>query len=416
MFKIKGFRNTDEWQLIVSAGGQFFLLMVGLTVLRPVRDAMGVQAGVESLPHLFTATWIGMIALVPVFGLATRSLPLRLLIPFIYALVAVQLLGFVVATALNWQPVTNARIFFVWLSVINLFLISLFWSMMSDRLTPDQATRCFSRIAVGGSLGTLVGPTLAAWFAESILTLMGISLACLLLSILMLQTKGEGCPSGTEDNKIDGNPFSGIMRLAKSRSLTGITLLIMLYTMTSTFLYLKQSALVKIAILSQAEQMRYFATLDITTNTLAILGQAWITPRIIRSIGFARALTMIPLLVTVGLAIFSMIQTLPLLFLLLAIHRGGSFAISRPCREMLFTGESREDRYRAKNFSDTTLYRSGDAISAWLFAGMPSGMAAWASTGIAGLWLVVARKLGHRHEQQISTDRSTHEEEKEKSC
>src|SRR6266849_2630969 len=358
----------------------FFFLLCGYYVLRPLRDEMGVQGGVENLPWLFSATFAAMLGVAPLFGWAAARSPRRRLVPWTYLFFIANVLVFYALFALGVAPPAVARAFFVWVSVFNLFVVSLFWSLMADLFRPEQAARLFGFLSAGGSCGALAGPTLTALLAAPV-------------------------------DSIGGTTWSGIAQIPRSPYLLGIVAYVLLYTVLFGFAYLELARMVSATYNDSAQRTALFAQMDLAVNVITLLGQLLVVAKFVEKLGVGAALALLPVL---GLAGFVAIGLVPVLAVLIAfqiLRRAADYAIARPAREMLFTVLTREAKYKSKNFIDTVVFRSGDAASGWVYAalkGLGLGLAGLAAAAIPGviLWLVLGLWLGRQYARKSSTSRA----------
>jgi AAA family ATP:ADP antiporter len=386
----------------------FFCLLCGYYVLRPLRDEMGVQGGVENLPWLFSVTFLAMLAVVPVFGFAASRLPRRRLVPWSYLLFIVSVLAFYALFSGGAYAPAVARAFFVWVSVFNLFVVSLFWSLMADLFKPSQAARLFGFISAGGSCGALAGPTLTASLAAPLGTARLLLVSCLFLALALgcvqALVRRAGADSRTTEpaDSIGGTTWSGIAVILRSPYLLGIVAYVLLYTVIFGFAYLELARLVAATYPDSAERTALFAHVDLAVNVLTLLGQLFLVRKLVEKLGVGVALALLPAL---GLAGFGAIGLAPVLAVLVAfqvLRRAADYAVARPAREMLFTVLTREEKYKSKNFIDTVVFRGGDAASGWVYAALKAlglGLPGLAAAAIPGalLWLAVGLWLGRRH-------------------
>lgn len=408
--------EPQERSAVLWAFGYFFCLLCAYYILRPVRDAMGIAGGVENLHWLFSATFVVMLLAVPLYGWATRRLPRHRLLPMVYGFFIANLLLFYLLFTSGVTPVWTARAFFVWLSVFNLFVVSVFWSFMADLFRQQQAKRLFGLIAAGGSAGAITGPGLTALLATSIETanLLLISCVLLLLAIVCIHQLVHWSDithpqqtRHTEDEPLGGGILAGFRLLIGSPYLIGISLYILLYTTLATFLYFEQAHIVKTAFESSAERTQLFASIDLIVNVLTIFMQLFITSRLLERFGLSIALAVIPVLMAGGFFLLGLSPVLLVLVIFQIIRRAGNYAIAKPSREVLFTILSREEKYKAKNVIDTVVYRGGDAISGWLFTALTAlgmGLSGIAFIGalLALAWAGNGWWLGKRHVPQKS--------------
>lgn len=391
--------------------GCFFCVLCGYYVLRPLRDEMGVQSGVENLPWLFSATFAAMCAVVPLFGFAASRLPRRGLVLWTYLFFVVNVLVFYALFEQGVAPRTVARVFFVWVSVFNLFVVSLFWSLMADLFRPAQAARLFGFISAGGSCGALAGPTLTAVLAAplgtaNLLLVSATFLALALVCIRALVRGAEAPPSSRPDtaqpDSIGGTTWSGVAVIARSPYLLGIVAYVLLYTVLLGFAYLELARLVSETYRDSALRTALFAQVDLAVNVLTLLGQLFLVSKLVEKLGVGAALALLPALGLVGFAIIGIAPTLAVLIVFQVLRRAADYAVARPAREMLFTVLGREAKYKSKNFIDTVVFRGGDTVSGWVYAalkGLGLSIAGLAAAAIPGaiLWLAVGLWLGGRY-------------------
>ncbi len=406
--------RTGELRMLLWSFLYFFSLLCAYYILRPVRDEMGIQGGVENLQWVFTGTFVVMLAAVPLYGWAVARLPRRRLLPAVYLFFIANLLAFHLLMRAGLAPAATARAFFIWVSVFNLFVVSVFWSFMADIFSNAQARRLFGFIAAGGSAGAVSGPALTTLLAPllGIADLLLVSMGFLAITLLcigrLLTNAAAGAanspPAQAAARGTGGGLWAGLRQVLASRYLLGICLYVLLYTTLSTFLYFEQAHIVKAAFEDSAERTRLFATIDLAVNTLTILAQVFITARVVSWLGVGGALAFIPLGVAAGLIALGAFPGLVVLVTVQILRRAGHYAVARPAREMLFTVVGREERYKAKSVIDTLVYRGGDAASAWVYAGLSAlglGLGAIAFIGVplALAWAYNGLLLGRRQER-----------------
>lgn len=400
--------EQGEWRPVAWSFLYFFCLLGGYYVLRPVRDEMGIQAGLENLPWLFTATFVAMLLAVPVYGWAATRFPRRVLLPVVYGFFIVNLLIFYFAFTSGASVSVVARIFFVWLSVFNLFVVSVFWSFMVDIYSREQSRRLFGVIAVGGTVGAIAGPAFTAQAAAvvGVFNLLLVSIAMLsvaLLSIARLRRWArDASPEQADVAALAGHWWDGFARVLQSRYLLGVSGYILLYTTVATFLYFIQAHIVEDAFTDSAQRTRVFALIDLATNSLTVILQLFFTSRIVARWGIAVLLGIVPVVTAVGFLALGWAPVLAAIASIQVLRRAGNYALARPGREMLYGVLPRIDKYKSKNFIDTVVYRGGDAVSGWIYAAMGAlglglGGIAWAAVPIALVWLLVGVFLGHRY-------------------
>lgn len=409
------FLNTahgEERLRVILAAIAFFLLLCSYYVLRPVRDDMAVQTGSDKLQWLFSGTLLFTLMIVPVFGWVVRRVPHARIVPAVYGFLILNLIGFQAAFA-GGVTTALAATFFIWLSVFNLFVVSLFWSRMSDLFSTEASHRVYGFIAAGGTAGALTGPALTALLAPRISTVALLSLATILLAaagacIVLAGRAGRPSSENRPSRPVGGAILAGVPLTLSHPSLRGITALIVCYTAVSTVLYIELVELAGTQYADSGERKAFFAIIDLAVNALALTLQMLGTRRIVQRLGLRKALSIVPLMMLAGLAALGAWRTAIALATVQTLHRAGEYAINRPGREMIYTTVGAESRYKAKSFIDTAVYRASDAASAWLIAAVRgAGLDAVAVVGIpaALLWLVAGFKTGGRHDIQENIDR-----------
>lgn len=419
--------EPQEIKALFWSFSYFFALLCSYYIVRPLRDEMGIAGGVENLQWLFTGTFLAMLAAVPAFGWVTSRYSRKQFLPWVYFFFITNLLVFFVLFHTGLTHAWVARTFFIWTSVFNLFIVSVFWSFMADIFNNDQAKRLFGFVAAGGTAGALAGPALTATLAIPLgpTNLLLISAGCLawaVVCVYRLIAWRDGIASdavvsaaGSEtENSADkgegmgGSIWAGLRLIARSPYLLGIGLLILLYTTLSTFLYFQQAQIIRDSFTDPAHRTTVFAAMDFATNALTILIQLFLTGRIVKTLGLGWTLALIPLLLGAGFLVIGIAPLLGVLIVVQVVRRAGNYAIMRPSREMLFVVLGQEEKYKAKNVIDTAVYRSGDVVSAWAYAGLQalgfglSGIA-FIAVPLAGLWAWLCYKLGRAQEKQAQT-------------
>jgi len=407
--------QQQEVQAIFWSFSYFFALLCSYYILRPMRDEMGIAGGVENLQWLFSATFVAMLAAVPLFGWVSSRFPRRRFLPWLYYFFIVNLLVFFVLFRSDITHAWVARSFFVWVSIFNLFVVSVFWSFMADLFSNEQAKRLFGFIAAGGTVGALVGPVLTAALAIPLgpTNLLLLSACFLLWAVFCVNRLLSSCATPQDSSVVNtaassnveramgGGVFAGIQLVARSPYLLGICVLMLLFTTLATFLYFQQAQIIRDHFADPAARTAVFAAMDLAVNTLTIVIQIFVTGRLVKWLGLAVTLALIPLLLGAGFAVLGCAPVLSVLVVVQVIRRAGNYAIMRPAREMLYVVLGREEKYKAKNFIDTVVYRAGDAMSAWVYAGLRAmgfglGSIAWLAVPLAGVWAWLAYTLGRR--------------------
>jgi AAA family ATP:ADP antiporter len=407
--------EPHETRAVVMAFLFFMFLLGSYYVLRPVRDALGTVYGAKNLQELYTGTTIGTLIAAPVYAAFASRIRLATFLPWVYGFFIVSILVFYGLFTTVQQDRYIAAAFFIWVSVFNLFITSVFWSFMADLFSRSQAKRLFGFIAAGGSVGAAIGPGLTALLAERLgnNTLLLCSCAGFGIAIWFLRQLekeksrvAEGEPDGQTtrlDTKLGGNLFDGFRLLAKSPYLLLIGAFVLLLTWVSTILYFQQADLISQAFDSREARTRTFATVDFIVNSCAILIQMFGTGRIAQRFGIITTLVINPVIMVLAFAAVAISPVLTVLLTVQVVRRVSEYAIARPGREMLFTVVDQESKYKAKNVIDTVIYRTGDLSSAWITSfmqGLGWGVGAIAVFGVlvSAIWGGVAIALGRRYE------------------
>ncbi len=413
--------RPGEGVALLWSAGYFFLVLTAYYIMRPIRDNFGAIDGVENLAWLFTGTLIGVLVLHPIYASLVGRYPRQTFIAWTYRFFFLNLVIFFLLLQ-SGEMATNlwvGRTFFIWLSVFNLFVVSVFWSFMNDLYRPNQAKRLFGVIAVGGTLGATFGSAitsfLAGWFsAAALLLVAGVLLELAVWASRAASSRSNELAAAAEaggdapvarsvsEGAVGGGMMDGIRDVLKSPYLLGIALLMLFFTISSTFIYFFQADLSRAHFGSDsAARTGFFARRDLIVNILTFGLQLFATGRILKKIGLGAGLAILPIASIIGFTVLGVMPTLMMVVTLDVIRRVGNFAIQRPARELLYSVLSRSEKYKAKNFNDTFVYRLGDQLGAWGYAGLTKlGLAltalAFVMLPIAAMWAVLAFWLGRR--------------------
>ncbi|MEP6692829.1 MAG: MFS transporter, partial [Gemmatimonadaceae bacterium] len=363
--------KPNEVRAALLACAYFFFLMSSYFILRPIRDAMAVAAGVSKLPWLFAGTLTAMLVCNPLFAALVTKFPVKRFIGITYQFFALNLIAFYLLMRFAPQhEVWVGRAFFVWTSVFNLFVVSVFWCFMADTFRSEQAKRLFGFIGVGGTLGSIAGSGVTAVLAQRLGTVNLLLVSATLLEIavaivLFFPAVERGTTAEPVENVIGGGLWSGITHVAHSPYLLGISAFLVLYTLGSTVLYFAQTEIIGRYYASKGARTEVLAQMELASQTLTVVTQLFLTGRVIRWIGLAATLAIMPALSIAGFTALAAgaLGVVPLLACFVAfsvLRRGSNFALTNPSMEVLFTVVGREDKYKAKSFIETFVYRAGD--------------------------------------------------------
>lgn len=438
--------RKGEGRALAFSFSYYFLLLCAYYIVRPIRDEMGVAGGVDNLAWLFSGTLLGMMLLHPVFTSLVKRLPRNRFVPLTYRFFIANLVIFF--GLLKLIPLENSvwvgRIFFIWVSVFNLFVISVFWSFMTDIYQSSQSKRLFGMLAVGGTIGAITGSTITSALVAALGPVNLLLISALLLegaarvssalerseqTLALAALEDEQHEQSKDDENaqfipsaaqtqgtieavalkqkeiIGGSVFEGVGDVLRSPYLIGIAVLMLLFTVTSTYLYFMQAEIISGVSQDSRIRTQVFANIDLIVNIITLLTQLFLTGRIMRWFGIGLSLAFLPIVSLLGFGIMGLAPTLMVLVLFQILRRAGNYAIQRPAREVLYTVLPRTEKYKAKNFNDTFVYRVGDQIGAWSYTAM-----AWLGLSVSSLaismipvsavWLVLVLWLGKRYQEK----------------
>ena len=418
--------RREEVAPLLVAAFYFFCVLTALMVLRPARDAIGMQGGLDAIRWLFIGTALVTLAVNPMFGWLVSRFRRLVFITATYVFFAISLVAFYMLIAFAPQAVgeTSGRVFYVWFSVFNLFSTMVFWALMADRFTLEQSKRLFGAIAVGGTLGAIVGPWLATMLAQPLGTPALLLVAAVFLGIAVVaawlvawlqpervpRQVGEAGAGLTADDRavIGGSAWAGLLAAFRSRYLLGISTYVLLLTVTATFIYFTRLQMV--AALGDDVDLRTaaFAQIDLITQVATLLLQLVVAGHLMKRLGVSVALALLPIVVSLGFIGLALVASFAGLIVFDATFRAIQRAITRPARETLFTVVSREDKYKSKAFTDTFVYRGGDVLGAWtegLLGRFGMALVGLASVAVplAVAWAVLGLWLGRRQETMVAS-------------
>ena len=402
--------RPGEARAVGWAFGYFASLLGGYYVLRAVREEMGIRGGVERLHESFLATFLVMLAAVPLYSALVARVPRARAIPLVYRAFLACLVAFMALVALGVAPALTARAFYVWVSVYGLFVVSIFWSYLADLFTSEQGKRLFGFVAAGGSAGAIGGPLLAALLVGQVGVPGLLAVAALLLEVATRCAGALGraapprddAPKAAADHGVGGGAWTGLTLTLRSPYLLALAGLTLLGTATATIVYFQQARLVSALLPDSATRVRLFASVDLGVNLLSLAVQSAGFSRLVKRLGLGAALALHPAVALLGLLAVAAAPTLVVVTLVQALRRVSHYAVERPSREVLFTVVGRGEKYQAKGFIDTIVYRGGDALSAQGAALMAAAGLGLAATALAAApfcvaWLGLVAWVRRRH-------------------
>ena len=397
----------------------FFVVLAGYYVIRPIRDNIGATQ-YENLWWMFSVVLVTMIFANALFSAIVSRMSRRRFIPIAYRFFILNLIIFFVLMQYvppGKQPWVDGC-FFVWVSVFNLFATAVFWGFMTDLFTTEQGKRLFGFIAVGGSLGGILGPIITTSLVHYVSTGLLLLICAAMLEVAAQTVRFFPAEFRRDDAEFDegagaekpigGKFWDGVTNICKSPYLFGLFLFILFYTLTSTWTYFQQSALTKSGFADKAARTAFFAKLDLSVNTLTLLLQIFVTGRLMKFLGVTVTLLFMPALSLFGFAAMGFAPVLSVLAAFQIARRASTFAFMRPAREVLFTVLRREDKYKAKSFIDTFGYRCGDQFGAWSYGALDHvlhftfSMISYIGVPVVAGWCVLGVWLGRKQAQLAS--------------
>lgn len=412
--------DKNELRGLLWATAYGFFIMFSYYILRAVRDEIS-SADRGNLQILWTAVFLVMLVAVPLYSWIASRWSRGVFVPlanrfFIACLVGFWLcLAFLPEAARPWID----RVFYVWTSVFALFVVTVFWGLLADCFDNSQAKRMFSFIAVGSSIGGIVGSSVTAVLADNLPTFSLLLIACVPLEVASWCARvlhrnfgtGEVRVEGESARAISGGALDGMKAVFSSPYLIGIASFIALMTFVSTVLYFQQASLVAEAFTDRGVRTAFFAKVDLAVNVLTIILQVYLTARIIKWIGVGVTLALVPVAVAIGFVALGLYPTLAVLVVIQVFYRAGRYGFTKPAREILWTVLDRKAKYKSKPFLDAAVYRGGDLASGWIYTGLAAlglslGAIALVAAPIAGIWAVLGVGLGRRQETLAAEGRA----------
>ena len=414
-------------QLAIAGWGAatFAALLASYSAFRPVRDTLVLDGNPDQIPWLFLATFVAVSIASPVWSALLARYPRRRFVPRAFHAFAACAVGFAVLVAAGVAPIPVGRAFYVWSAVFNLFVVSVFWSLLADLLGPGTACKLYGPIAAGGTIGTVIGPLLTRLLVGSIgvggvLVMSAVLLELAVIGVHRVRAIAERLPAAgaTEaatpdeaDRPAGGGALTGIAHVVRSPYLAAIVGYVLCTACAATFLYLEQASIVRAAIHDRAARTEYFAAIDLWMSALAFVLQTVIARPALGRFGPGVVLAVLPLAQLAGISVIGFAPSLTALAIVQVISRATTHGLTRPARELLFTVVSRDDKYRAKHAIDTIGYRLGDVSSGWLYSGLEalgagSGALVVAAMPLVAVWLVLATILGVGFRRRVTKEPS----------
>ena len=412
--------EPGEAPAVLASLATLLCTFASYTMLRPVRDALGVTSGLEKIPYLFWGVFLVMLLLQPVYGWLTSRYARSVFLPWVYGFFVLNLLLFWGWFHVQADHTWIARTYYVWVSVFNLFVVAAFWSLMADVFSREQAVRLFGFIWAGASAGGLIGPFVARELALPLgaINLLPISAGLLFVALLLMlhvirlqrsrvaPAAAASADPAVAERGVGGGVLAAFAQVARSPYLLGIAVFVFFMTWVSTFFYLEQQSFVAKVFHNADERARFFATIDFAVQGASLLLQVLLFSRLFRWFGMRGLLMSVPLMMIGAYTLYALVPTFMVLNWMYGIRRVADYGITRPCRDSLFTVVSREEKYQAKSLIDTFAYRGGDALSGSLYKAVTAGLGAghsavgWLGAVISALWMLLPLGLGRGFQQR----------------
>lgn len=411
--------ERDELVAVAWSFVYFFCIMSAYFMLRSVRETMAIISGVQNIPWLFTGTFVLMLLATPVFGRVASRYPRRTFLPWVYYFFVANILIFFVvftyAQENNLSLLWISRAFFVWLSVFNLFVVSVFWSFMADIYTKQQSRRLFGVISAGGSAGAILGPIVTTVLVipigfknlfpiSALLLLLGVFCVYRLRRWVRQRDKERPSEDSVESGRpIGGTAWAGLKFVAEQRYFLAIAIALLCANFLGGAMYMYMAQMVSNTFEGADRQTQVFAFMDASINVLSFIGQLLVVKHSVKKLGIGWTLSLLPLLSVVGFTLLAFNPTFAVIAVFQVLRRSLGFGLSKPTSDMLYSVVSPEAKYKAKNFIDTTMYRLWDVVSTWTIRSIGSiGLSGVAliCVPIAVIWMLIVRWVGREYRRR----------------
>jgi AAA family ATP:ADP antiporter len=410
--------EPGEYTAALWSFAYFFFVLGSYYMVRPIRETMAVESGPETIPLLFTGTFVAMLLATPVFGWVASRFPRRKFLPWVYGFFILNMLAFWAAFSSAVSQGESfawlARVFFVWLSVFNLYVVSVFWSFMADLYTKAQGRRLFGMISAGGSIGALIGGlvTSALVLPIGFQNIFPISAAMLLAAVVCIRQLRQWVeqqqvdPSSTiaSSRPLGGSALAGITHVFQSKYFMAIAGKSIIASLLGTALYMITANLVEGAFAGADKRTLFFSNINVATNTIALIAQLLIVKHAVARLGIGVTMSALPIISIVGFAALAIEPTLAVVAILTIVRRSLGFGFSKPTTDMLYSVVTPEEKYKVKNFIDTAIYRGGDVIGTWTLRPIIAALGIVGTSVImvpfAALWAGIALWLGRDYRRR----------------
>lgn len=413
--------RRDELPAVIWSFAYFFCILSAYYMLRPVRDAMAIVSGVPTIALLFSGTFAVMLVLAPIFGWIASRFPRKQFLPWVYYFFVANILVFYAmftyAENQGLDPVWISRSFFVWLSVFNLFVVTVFWSFMADIYSREQSRRLFGIISAGGSAGAVLGPlvTGALVIPFGFRNLLPLSALLLLGGVFCIyrlrywvrhHEKNGEADSVESDKALGGGALEGARLAFAKPYFRMIATAMILANFVGVFAYTYMAELVSVTFDGTDRQTQIFAWIDAAINALSFIGQLILVRHSVRKFGVGITLMFLPIVSAIGFAVLAIHPAFAIMAGLQIFRRSLTFGFSKPTSDMLYVVVSATEKYKVKNFIDTAIYRFGDVISAWsirFMSGIGITGIAIVCIPVAIIWAALTHRIGREYRRLDET-------------
>ena len=406
--------EPGEIPALMLSFGFFFCVLCAYYIVRPIRDETGVAYGSGFLGYAFTIILVVMLAAVPLIGWLVANLARKLIVPIVYSFFIITLLMFWALLRFEQSNIYVAGAFYIWVSVFSLFVVSLFWSFMTEVWQTAQAKGVYGIVSVGGTFGALTGPLLVQAFVHHI----GVANLLLLSALFLLMALGfytalrrivgDNGRTGGADKPDRASVLAGAINVWKSPYLFRIAIWVLAGNFFGIFFTLEQARILGAAFSDQDSRLIMLARIETGVSLLTIIFEIFITGRLMQFIGVGRTIAIGPMCACVALVVLAVAPGVATIATIMVLMRAMDYGLSGPTMRVLYTIVDPRDKYRAQNFNDTVIYRGGNAASAWLYnsvakvLGVAGPVMTIIAVPLALCWVWLSIDLGLRHDKNAS--------------
>jgi len=408
--------RSGEALAVLRAALTGFLVFLSYGLVKPLRDEV-TTSKLTDISDLWTGTLCVALVATPIYGWLAARTSRRVLVPRVYFFFALVFLAFWPLVN-GFDPASRGRlwtdrVFYVWVSNYNLFVISLMWSLAAEAFRSEQSKRLFGLIAAGVSLGLVCGNSITAFLVEQLgmaglLLIAAGSVALAAICARGIIPHSAATSSEQVAERVGGGWLTGLRDLVKDPYLRAVTLYLLVFLVGSGFIYILKNDLVFQAFGEDRDAKRaFFARVDLITNSATLLLQIFITGRWLPRFGVPLTLALVPLVTFAGFGILAAVPLLMVLVTCEIMRKVSEYAMSKPAREVLFTVSGRSGRFQSKPVLDTLIYRGADVGVArgcealqdagWALRGLALVVLPFAAAGVFLSWL-----LGRMYERRAT--------------